>query len=486
MSAGPNPYLALKLTRELQSRAKLSPVDHIAWLPLQERWLSHDDERPYLLRSGRRQGKTTAGAGELYYRCRGSHPFKTVKSAPVRCALVTLLKGQGVEIQRMLHELIPQSELEPGLVFSPRTGYRGHRPVISFKNGSEIIIFSGGQGADAMSGAEFDFVLLDEPPTRDIFDQCLDRVRNRGGHVGLTLTPIDGPPLPWLRELAEEGLVADYWSRLTPESQIPRSTGKPRTTKAGVPWDQKFIDAIWRKTNSLIANVTIDGEWEVRCEEQYFDTFDPQKHVSSQTPTEVLEWYLGVDFASADRELGMCVVLSGVRRYKESLDGHTYNRVETYVLDEVVMSGKTTMESLARAVIRMLHSHKLAWHHLDGVWADNRTVSRHTKSGPRELELWVAHLVGVPQKGLLPRIWSVKEGIGGSNATRRTKTIRCQWLGGEISAGRLIVHPRCKHLLQALLEWDFTDSHPQKDVLDAFMYGLRDFWKTAGPNVAAT
>lgn len=485
MGAPPNPYLALKLTRELQVRARTSPVDHIAWLPLQERWLSHDDERPYLLRSGRRQGKSTAGAAELIFRCRASHPFKRVRQPtperPIRCALVTLSKGQGVEIQRVLHDLIPPQDLLPGLEFSPSTGFRGHRPVIRFKNRSEIVIYSGKQGADAMSGAEFDFMLLDEPPHREVYDQCLDRVRNVGGHVGLTLTPIDGPPLPWLRELAEEGLVADYWSRLTPESQIPRSTGRPRTTKNGVPWDQSFIDKIWRKTNALIAPVTIDGEWEMRSEGQFFSCFDPQKHVSTQTPREELEWYLGVDFASADRELGMCVVLSGVRRYSEVLDGHTYSRVSTYVLDEIVCPGTTSMEQLARSINRMLTSHGLQWRHLDGAWADNRTTSRFTTSSPRELERWVAHLVGVPQKALMPRISSVKEGVGGANVTRRTKDIRCRWAFGEIAANRVIIHPRCAHLIKSLLEWDYSDAHPLKDVSDAWLYGLRTFWQSVGP-----
>ena len=80
-TADPLRGLALSL-RALDKRVQASPLDSLAWLPLQIAWLSHDDRRPFLYRAGQRQGKTTAGSGELIFRCLGRHPFKKVKARP--------------------------------------------------------------------------------------------------------------------------------------------------------------------------------------------------------------------------------------------------------------------------------------------------------------------------------------------------------------------------------------------------------------------
>ncbi len=465
--------------RELDRRASASPVDHIAWLPPQIAFLSHDAPEPVLLRLGNRQGKSTAGGGELIFRARGVHPYKAVPPAPVRLALVCFSLIQSVEIQRVLWELLggeENTELVDGTEFTSRTGFRGHRPVVTFRNGSEIVIYGNAQGAGAIAGAEYDYMLMDEPPVQEVFDECKARVRNTGGRLGLTLTPINGPPLPWLRELCEEGKVRDIHARLTAENQISPVTGLVRRTKTGRPWDQAFIDEQVAGENPIDAPIRLHGEWESRTEGQFFDCFNPDVHVTANLPEDVLRLHLGVDYATADRDLGMCAVLSTSRKVEEEDERkHVY----LHVLDEVVVPGTTTMEVFARRILRRLQDHGLRWDELDEVYGDNPVKSRFLLSSNRELQRWLARRLKIDQNHLKPRILSAKEGGGRSGAQRRSKDLRCRWMYGQFAADRVRVHPRCKHLIQALQEWDYGDRHPMKDVLDAWMYGHREQWAEA-------
>lgn len=468
----------------LGRRAQRSPVDYVPWLPAQIEFLSHDGSEPVLYRAGNRQGKSTVGCGELIYRARGRHPYKAVPVAPVRLAIVCFSMLQSIEIQRVLWELLGgenAADLVPGQEFSSRTGFRGHRPVVQFANGSEIHIYSNAQGAGALAGAEFAWILLDEPPASEVYDECRARVRNTGGNIGITLTPINGPPLPWLRALCERGedgsppKVRDIHVRLTPESQVSPITGLTRRTKAGRAWDADFIAELRRLENPIDAPIRLDGEWEARSEGQFFRCFDVEAHVSDRVPSHSMRLALGLDFAAADRELGMAAVLSWIDSIEE--EGRRVDYV--YAVDEVVVDGTTTMESFARKILRMLEDHGIKWHELDQVYGDNPVHSRFVTSSSVELQRWIARLLGLHIDAMRPKIRPVKEDSGAANARRRTKDIRCRWMYAQIGAGRVRVSKRCKTLTKGLQEWDYADNHPFKDVLDAWMYGLKDQWKEA-------
>ena len=464
--------------RALKVKVGQAPVDFISWLPYQVKWMSHEGVIPHLLRLGNRMGKSTCGAAELIFRARGKHPFKEVRTGPVRLALVCFSLIQSVEIQRVLWELLGKEnnvELVAGTEFSSKTGFKGHKPVLEWTNGSELHIYGNAQGAGALAGAEFDYILMDEPPAPEVYEECVERVKNTEGGIGITLTPINGPPLPWLRELCEQGLVADYHQPLTAESQVSPITGLVRRTKRGTPWDQDFIDKVRARTDPINAPIRLDGEWESRSEGQFFASFDPQKHVSEHLPTGTVRIALGFDFATADREKGLTATLSYIWDEKDDDEGRTFTYV--HAIDEVVLPGTSTMDQLARQTRQMLRRHGVKWSELDYVYGDNPVRSRFTEASITELARCMARQLGVPQQNLKPRILNVKEGRGQSSARRRTKDIRCRWMYGELAGDRVLVHPRCKTLIQALQEWDYTDKHELKDILDAWMYSLRDIWR---------
>ena len=472
---------ALLAAKKLQKRVDSAPVDYIPWLPMQLAFLRHSSSTPALFRAGNRQGKSTVGCAELIFRARGKHPFKTVQEGPVKLALVCMSMTQSVAIQGVFWDLIGRegnTELVEGTEFNQRTGFRGHNKVIEFKNGSTVTIYSNGQGAGALAGSEFHYILLDEPPSQIVYDECRGRVKNTCGSIGLTLTPINGPPLPWLRALCEgteadpEPKVVDYHTKLTVESQISPLTGLIRKTTTGVPWDKAFIDNLIKHENPIDAPIRLHGEWESRSIGQYFVTFSKIRHVTDEVPGG-LKLYLGIDYAAADREMGMCAVLTGVYTYQD-----VSGPVQKFILlSEVVVPGTATIKSFADAILRNLDEMGLKWRDLEAVFGDNPVSSKHQRTSNSLLQRAIADRLGLHNQGLKPRLQSVKKGRSTTNDARRSKDDRCRWLYGEITNDNVLIFESCTNAIAAMLEWDFGDSHPRKDILDAFMYGLRDYWR---------
>ena len=171
--------------RALKVKVSQAPVDFISWLPYQVKWMSHEGVIPHLLRLGNRMGKSTCGAAELIFRARGKHPFKEVRTGPVRLALVCFSLIQSVEIQRVLWELLGKEnnvELVAGTEFSSKTGFKGHKPVLEWTNGSELHIYGNAQGAGALAGSSLPLdptITAAELGFGAVFDNSLDAVADR-------------------------------------------------------------------------------------------------------------------------------------------------------------------------------------------------------------------------------------------------------------------------------------------------------------------
>lgn len=464
----------LKQVAAIEVHLEANPLDGIAWLPLQLSWLSDRGPRPKLMRSGVRQGKSLAGVAEVNWRCLGYHPFNpTIPTRAVRCAFITTDKqAQGVQIMRLFWEMVCKDDLVETVEFSERTGFRGHVPVVQYKNGSSVTWYSNNAGPKALQGSEYDYIQADEPISPEMFNECRNRVRNTGGQVGLTLTPLH-QPCEWLEKLCAQGLVTDHHVGLTLESQISPLTGKVRLKKDGTPWDQAFIDELRSTVVGPDAVVTLDGEWEARVQGQYFTCFEPGKHVTADFPDEAMDWHLGIDYAASDRDNGMVAVLTGVQRVE--IDGAEIPHFWT--LDEVTMPGTATMDQFAKAVLKMLKRHGLKWPDLDSAFGDKPARSRHQVSSNLELARYLARATGVT--AIRPKLLSVKEGSGASSSQRRSKDIRSRWAWQEMASDRMRIHPRCVHLIEALQRYDYSAKSPYKDVSDAHLYGLKPYWTTA-------
>ena len=459
------------------------PLDAIAWLPGQLAWLSDPGPRPKVFRSGVRQGKSLAAVAEVHWRCLGVHPFNpSIPSGrPVRCAFITTDKqAQGVQIMRLFWEMVSKSDLVDGVEFSERTGFRGHVPVVVYKNGSSVTWYSNNAGPKALQGSEYDYIQVDEPCSQELFEEARNRVRNTGGQVGITLTPLH-LPVPWLQEYCERGIVTDHHNPLTVANQISPLTGLVRLTKSGRPWDQTFIDELRATVVGPDAAISLDGEWESRTEGQYFSCFEGGRHVVDDLPEVPMDWFLGVDYAGADREMGMAACLTGVQMVE--IDGE--NVPHFWTLDEVVMSGHSTMDQFSDAITKMLAGWSLGWTDLSAAWGDNPVKTRFQIASNLELAKYIARRIGV--RAIRPKLLSVKEGTGASTVSRRSKDLRSRWMWQEMASDRVRIHSRCRTLIKAMDTYDYGDRHPYKDITDAWMYGLKTFWTTRhrrGPGVA--
>jgi len=352
--------------------------------------------------------------------------------------------------------------------------------VIQFKNGSEIHVYSNAQGAGTLAGSEFDGVIvLDEPPSREVYNEALSRVRNTAGRVVITLTPINGPPLPWLQEMTVKGedgsppKVIDYHAKLTAENCISPMTGIVRKTKDGTPWDADFIADLETQVDPITRDIRLHGAWERAYEGQYYTCWDPNRHITSHMPGGFDQLFIGLDYASSLREMGMCAAFIGVKFEEEG--GERVPHI--WVIDEVVMAGHDTMGMFSAHVLKMLQTHGVTWADLDGVYGDKPAESKRSISGNLQMAKQVARSLQVVLSALRPKISSVKEGRGSSGPGRFVYDHRLQWMFSAIANNRVRVHSRCVHLCKGMLEFDGSPKHPSKDIMDGFGYACFDLWK---------
>ena len=159
-----------------------------------------DPSRIRLLRGPNQSGKTEAGCKETVDRCLGRGEWQAVKLPPVRGRVVCHSFKQSLVIQRKLWMSIPKGELDPRTVFDKVLGFR--HGWVGFSNGSEVRIVTVGQDTLAHASETLDFIWIDEPPTPEVYAECVSRTIQTRGVVFLTLTPI-GRPVGWLRDLVD-------------------------------------------------------------------------------------------------------------------------------------------------------------------------------------------------------------------------------------------------------------------------------------------
>lgn len=440
------------------------PLDGIAWLPGQYAFL-RERRTPKLFRAGNQaMGKTWAGLGEVIWRCEGTHPFLRTRPPPIRAWIICASWSQSLEIQEKFWNLADKSKLVAGVRWDPKNGFGDKSPTVRFKNGSIVRFKTTMQGGLQLAGATIDVALFDEPPSSErIFTEVSKRLMRRSGALLMTLTPINAP-VDWLRELCERDQVKDLHFRLTPENLIPVGDREPMELEDGTPMDAAWIEAETQRTLAAEVPVVIHGEWETREEGQVFRAFDELKHKHERLPRGEVRVLMGIDHGS--KALKQCAVL--VYAWKEP--GSSYWSI--YVLDEDVdEAGARTPDGDAEAFLAMLARHQIAWHELDQVWGDRLYMRRRglDKKSNKDLQACVERSLRIKSGMLQPPIKTVKRGEGhGAGSLGAGKRFIHHTM---IRPGGFGVHPRCKHLLDALRKWDGADDE-HKDKIDALRYAL--------------
>lgn len=458
--------------RALSDHVTDHPLDHMDWTHKQWEFVALVSGCPLaLLRAGNQIGKTVVGAGLTIARCLG-YDLHTgaLRPVPIEAWVVCTSWAQSVAIMGKVWDLVPKDALASGQRYNPRTGFGKDNPALVFANGSVLRFRTTNQGAEALAGATIDWVWIDEPTDLDIFRELQKRVLRRAGKLLITLTPINRP-CEWLHELVDKNVVREVHAKLDAAALTFRGSGQRMRLADGTPMDDAWIAEQRRVTPAMFAPVVIDGEWEVRPEGVFFKNWNPQKHVRDNVTTHLgtgarLTWRLGIDYAAADREFGQVAVLAKcleVTRRDGSRD------VFVHVVDEVVVSGATTTEQFADDVLSMLQRNGVRWSELATVYGDNPVQSAHEAKSNTATSRRVAYRLSLPVNALRPRLLSAKDGP-------RHQSLRepgCRFLFAQLEMTRLFVHPRCRHLIKGFETWDYSESHPYKDVVDALRYALK-------------
>lgn len=448
------------------------PLDWMDWTVKQWSFLGLVSGCPLsLFRAGNQIGKTIVGAAATIARCLGVDLATGRRlSVPVEAWVVCTSWAQSVAIMGKVWSLVPKSELRPGQRYNARTGFGKDNPALEFANGSMLRFRTTNQGPEALAGATIDWVWIDEPTDLDIFRELQKRVMRRNGRLIITLTPINRP-CEWLHELADKGVVREVHARLDADALTFRS-GQRMKLADGTPMDDDWITEQRRVTPPLFAPVVLDGEWETRPEGVFFVNFDQSKHLAAApkfklNATSKLSWRLGIDYAAADRDFGQVAVLA--RTLLVPRRGAMGSDVWVHVVDEVVMGGTATTEQFADEIAAMLARNGIEWRHLDTVHGDNPVESFALAKSNTRTARAMADRLGITLPALKPAISGAKDG------PKRTSLREpgCRFLYAMIEMRRLLIHPRCKHMVRGLETWDYSEMHSHKDVIDALRYALK-------------
>lgn len=466
----------LALLRQRVDDRRRHPIDHIAWLPLQRRFLS-DPSRFKLIRAGNQTiGKTTPMLAEVVGRCRGVHPSGVpVPRPPIEAWIVCASWQQSLGIQEKLAALLPWDELDPRTAWSVEAGFTPLKsPVVKFRNGSLIRIKTTSQDAISFAGATIDVVGFDEPPANArLLTEAVKRLEDRGGVLLLSLTPINAPAesLEHLRKLCASGKIMDHWEQLTPASLIPEGHEHPICTGDGRPKDAAWIAQLSELCEEHEIPIVVHGAWEGGSSDRYFARWvssGPGAHVRADLPpAPSLICALGVDHGDRPGKQVAVLIL---------IDETDPEAPQVCIVDEYTdPTGLATPADDARGILEMLRRNDLRWDELDYAHGDRVHMpgSAQQKSN-KDLAAQVTKQLkaaGAPlPRGLVPMLETVKRGEN----RRGSLSVGQRYLTTLVNRGRLRVHPRCERVIAAFEHYMGKDDD-WKDPIDAVRYAL-DPW----------
>lgn len=457
--------------KQLSKEAEARPLDFIQWTPPQWAFLIDTSRYKCLRLSEQLGGKTTAGLAACIDYALGTEKFvPRAHKGPVTIWIVCHSDRQSVSIQSKLNKLLPWDLVDDSTEFiNEAKGFRGRNTAIVFKNGSVILFKTTKSGVEALKSGTVHMILMDEPSTEECYQQCKSRLRRTNGFLLCTLTPIHAD-CSYLKEDVDRGLVSDHCYPLTVENCTPIGSSTPLALEDGTPISEAYIQQLRAETPAHLAATSLDGEWEARGTDRYFDVFvmDPSvpgSHVTPLVPAGVeLALHLGVDHG--DRPGKQMALLVGIEHV-------TTTHVKVWVLDEYTdPTGEALPEDDARGILDMLGRHRWEWSDLDFAMGDRVHLpgSGRQKSN-RDLMVQIGRAMGMPNPNALrPIIRTAKRGEGRG---RGSVSIGARWIYHAMVRGSFHVHPRCKRLIAALNEWTGPGPDSEaKDPVDALRYAL--------------
>lgn len=445
--------------------AALRAFEHIRLTRAQEAFLA-DDRQFVLCRGGNQIGKTTALLLDLIARCRGVHPWQSLRHKPPINVVVISESwdqmGQVGGFMQKLWELLPKDEIDPKNDYEPGRGITGKPPRIRFVSGpgkgSAITFATYRQGAKRVAGSTVHHVLMDEPGPESLFVEMLPRLFRYGGTMRLNFTPVlDMPDQTELRKRVASGRIHEHNPRLLEANCWPQ--GAPRPWKTQRELDQ--LIAVWPQA---VLPMRVLGAWDPVYTGNALSAFDATLHVREDAPATGALLGVGVDHGA---QAGKQAAVLGALSSGDEPDPYAW------LMDEEIGDGRTSTREDARSILAMLRRNGQSWRDVD-VWVGDRPTTADRRlivKDNRKLRAALADEVGVPLEQF-PEIQTARKGPGSldDGLTRWNKLLALRDGDG---APHFLFHPRCAQTIKFASQWDGRDiKSPLKNPGDATRYWL--------------
>lgn len=427
----------------------------------------HRDTSPIrLLRGPNQSGKTEAGAKESIDISLGRGQWRAVKPPPVRGRVVCHSSRQSLAVQRKVWASIPKSELDDRTHFDRVLGFR--HGYVGFKNGSEFRFVTVGQDLLAHASETLDWIWIDEPPSPEVYAECVARTIQTDGVVFLTLTPV-GRPVAWLRDLVD-GKVPEELDGLEEYGEIAHRISEHHyeLSVTNCPWmTQEQVDRAIAAVPYHERPQRIRGAWDGLTQGRAFSAFTPACIRDASVgaldgwPVDApIKLVLGADHGELAAHSYWLLVAYQVDRSPQGMP-----RIVMRVLGEYANRAGADDRDDAEGVQRVVEGRGLRLDYIDWAVGDINTAGK-SKGGRKLNDLMTEHfaeLMGMPAGAPSFVVRSAWKGAGSVDFGVRITNNQLRRLD-------LLVDDCCPLLIETLRHWK---GEPNSDLVhraDALRY----------------
>jgi hypothetical protein len=371
--------------------------------------------------------------------------------------------------------MIPKEDLDPSCEFVRGKGFRGLAPLVKFVNGSIIRIKTANQGL-GLASATANLVCIDEPVDQSTFNELVARTSRGGaggkrGTVAISLTPVGGVDVTYVKEMIERGLISAHRAPLTVDATTPLGLPKgfllsqeqiDKITEAYLPYDQEQIDKITEAYLPYDREARINGSFDVAPIGVVFENFS-EDMISSQPVPRGGDYRFCVGIDHGSNPGSQVAVLSCV-------DMRDMQNPRVFVLGEYT-SGQAPPEHHAQAILEMLKKYgvdpNLAIWTGDG---EHRGRDQYRMSNIMLMRAFES-ILGYPPRGLPFTIRKARKG-------RHSVYFGASILHAIQSRKHFWIRPECTQTIRSIQRWTMkrTQSARSRDAdqhaIDALRYGL--------------
>ena len=443
----------------LRRRAERDPLVFFSPTPPQLSFINDPSPIKALI-GGNQVGKTMATCALLLYHCLGRHPTLKTDPPPIEAWLITHSHEQSRTIQQKLYNMIPKEELDPSCEFVRGKGFRGLAPLVKFRNGSIIRIKTANQGL-GLASSTCSYVAIDEPVDQSTMNELVARVSRGGaggkrGTVSISLTPVGGVDVTYIKEMIERGLISAHYAPLTVEATTP--IGLPQ----GFLLSQEQIDQVTQSYLPYDREARINGSFDVAPIGVVFENFIPEMISSQPVPRGGdYRFCVGIDHGSSPGS--QVAILSCV-------DMRDPQNPRIYCLGEYT-SGHAPPEHHAQAILEMLKKSGVdpnicTWTG-DG---EHRGRDSYRMSNIMLMRAFES-ILGYPPRNLP---FSIRR----ARKARHSVYVGASIIHSIMSRKHFWIRPECSQLIKSIQNWTMKRTQKERSTdffqhaIDALRYGL--------------